>query len=217
MCLVAIGMSGTGKTTFVNVLFVVAQKFSQTFKNVHCINLDPAVKSIPYLPFIDIRKTHDYKKVYNYGCIGDERVQVGPQWRHPHCPQFVYHPARNPCQPNSRQGQGASVGQHLYHRHSWPNLSIHLVSFLTHIDRGCGHHDARQNCLSCRHCQMCQCQHFPQQSIVRRYDDSKVESIRHRLSKFEFVLLLNKADAEDADLLMRMMKDFDSFLDQLAK
>lgn len=39
------------------------------------------------------------------------------------------------------------------------------------------------------------------------------ESIRYRFAKFEFVLLLNKADAESADHLMKMMADYDSFLD----
>lgn len=47
-CLIAIGMSGTGKTTFVNVPLPLFQKFSQTFNQVFCINLDPAVKVVPY-------------------------------------------------------------------------------------------------------------------------------------------------------------------------
>jgi len=41
----------------------------------------------------------------------------------------------------------------------------------------------------------------------------KIESIRYRLSKFEFIVLLNKADAEDADKLIKIMKDYDLFLD----
>jgi hypothetical protein len=32
-------------------------------KRVYTINLDPAVKIIPYKPFIDIRETYEYKKV----------------------------------------------------------------------------------------------------------------------------------------------------------
>ena len=44
-----------------------------------------------------------------------------------------------------------------------------------------------------------------------------LESIRYRLNKYEFILLLNKADAEDADKLIKMMKDYDCFLDELAK
>lgn len=31
LCLVVIGMSGTGKTTFVNVRVIIMQKFSKTF------------------------------------------------------------------------------------------------------------------------------------------------------------------------------------------
>jgi len=42
--------------------------------NVHCINLDPAVKNIPYQPFLDIRKTHDYKKVIFLIMLGYESV-----------------------------------------------------------------------------------------------------------------------------------------------
>lgn len=43
------------------------------------------------------------------------------------------------------------------------------------------------------------------------------ESIRYRLLKFEFNLLLNKADAEDSDKLMKMMKNYDEFIDELNK
>ena len=43
------------------------------------------------------------------------------------------------------------------------------------------------------------------------------ESIRYRLSSFPFLLLLNKCDASDCDKLMQMMKDYDRFLDELAK
>lgn len=74
VCVIVIGMSGTGKTTFVNVLIENTQKFTQTFANVHCINLDPAVKVLPYTPFVDIRATHDYKKVSFAHYAGDERV-----------------------------------------------------------------------------------------------------------------------------------------------
>ena len=43
------------------------------------------------------------------------------------------------------------------------------------------------------------------------------ESIRYRLSKFEFLLLLNKCDAGECDPLMQMMKDYDMFLQELGK
>jgi hypothetical protein len=39
------------------------QKFSQTNAHTFCINLDPAVKVVPYKPFLDIRDTYEYKKV----------------------------------------------------------------------------------------------------------------------------------------------------------
>jgi hypothetical protein len=39
-----------------------------------------------------------------------------------------------------------------------------------------------------------------------------IESIRFRLNKFQFYILFNKADAEDADKLLKLMKDYDLFL-----
>lgn len=60
-------------------------------------------------------------------------------------------------------------------------------------------------------------QRLPQQSAVRRYACAHSESIRYRLSKFEFLLLLNKADASDADSLIKMMRDYDFFLEELGK
>lgn len=48
---------------FCSCKYLVIKKMTQLFKNVQCINLDPAVKVIPYSPVIDIRETHDYKKV----------------------------------------------------------------------------------------------------------------------------------------------------------
>lgn len=43
------------------------------------------------------------------------------------------------------------------------------------------------------------------------------ESIRYRLIRFEFYILLNKADAEDADKLLKMMKNYEDFTDELNK
>lgn len=55
ICLIVIGMSGTGKTTLVNVRILFTKRINQHSSFVHTINLDPAVKIIPYTPFIDIR------------------------------------------------------------------------------------------------------------------------------------------------------------------
>lgn len=40
-----------------------------------------------------------------------------------------------------------------------------------------------------------------------------IESIRYRLNKFEFIVLMNKSDVEDGDKLIKLMKDYDLFLD----
>lgn len=66
LCIIAIGMSGTGKTTFVKVPLLDIQKFSETNLNTFCINLDPAVMVLPYSPIIDIREQYHYKKVFGY-------------------------------------------------------------------------------------------------------------------------------------------------------
>ena len=39
------------------------QRFSENRPNTFTINLDPAVKVVSYKPFLDIRDTHEYKKV----------------------------------------------------------------------------------------------------------------------------------------------------------
>ena len=64
LCIIAIGMSGTGKTTFVKVPALDNQKFSESNSNSFCINLDPAVMVLPYDPIIDIREKYHYKKVF---------------------------------------------------------------------------------------------------------------------------------------------------------
>ena len=57
-CLITIGMSGTGKTTFVNVFLSVLKQLSKSRPHTYTINLDPAVRTVPYQPLIDIRDTH---------------------------------------------------------------------------------------------------------------------------------------------------------------
>uniref|UniRef100_A0A1L8DWV2 GPN-loop GTPase n=1 Tax=Nyssomyia neivai TaxID=330878 RepID=A0A1L8DWV2_9DIPT len=59
VCLIVLGMAGSGKTTFV-------QKLTQhCFKNKmpYVVNLDPACKEVPYPVNIDIRDTVNYKEV----------------------------------------------------------------------------------------------------------------------------------------------------------
>lgn len=40
-----------------------------------------------------------------------------------------------------------------------------------------------------------------------------LESIKYRLNKFPFIVLMNKSDIEDGDKLIKMMKDYDLFLE----
>nr|CAH8845480.1 unnamed protein product [Trichobilharzia regenti] len=71
VCLIILGMAGSGKTTFVNKL---TEYLTTTTSNLpYTINLDPAVHHIPYSPNIDIRDTVKFKEVmkqYGYGPNG---------------------------------------------------------------------------------------------------------------------------------------------------
>lgn len=69
VCLIILGMAGSGKTTFVKKL---AQFQRETF-NPYVVNLDPACKEVPYPVNVDIRDTINYKQVmkqYNLGPNG---------------------------------------------------------------------------------------------------------------------------------------------------
>mmetsp|Transcript_5219 Transcript_5219/g.4458 ORF Transcript_5219/g.4458 Transcript_5219/m.4458 type:complete len:182 (-) Transcript_5219:518-1063(-) len=65
--IVVIGMAGAGKSTFVHRLYLhlVAQK-----KRVYSVNLDPAVRNVPYPTNIDIRDTVKYKDVMKHFGLG---------------------------------------------------------------------------------------------------------------------------------------------------
>lgn len=69
VCLVVLGMAGSGKTTFVKKL----AQFQRETMNPYVVNLDPACKEVPYPVNIDIRDTINYKQVmkqYNLGPNG---------------------------------------------------------------------------------------------------------------------------------------------------
>ncbi|KAL1454045.1 hypothetical protein WDU94_010338 [Cyamophila willieti] len=67
ICLIVLGMAGSGKTSFV-------KKFSSHLYNVkdtpYVINLDPACKDVPYMVNIDIRNTVNYKEVMKQYKLG---------------------------------------------------------------------------------------------------------------------------------------------------
>ena len=58
VCLIVLGMAGSGKTSFVQQL--TAKLHSQK-KPPYVINLDPACREVPYPVNIDIRDTVNYK------------------------------------------------------------------------------------------------------------------------------------------------------------
>lgn len=69
VCLIVLGMAGSGKTTFVKKL----SQFKRSEYKPYVINLDPACNETPYPVNIDIRDTINYKEVmkqYNLGPNG---------------------------------------------------------------------------------------------------------------------------------------------------
>ncbi|XP_068230166.1 GPN-loop GTPase 1 [Palaemon carinicauda] len=66
VCLIILGMAGSGKTTFVKRL----DSFLNVRKPHHVINLDPAVDHVPYMSYIDIRDTVNYKEVMKQYGLG---------------------------------------------------------------------------------------------------------------------------------------------------
>lgn len=72
MCVLVIGMAGSGKTTFIHQIEKQASKIEGD-KFPFLVNLDPAVGNVPYTPVIDIRnkiKVKDVMKNYNLGPNG---------------------------------------------------------------------------------------------------------------------------------------------------
>ncbi|GAB0092756.1 GPN-loop GTPase [Sergentomyia squamirostris] len=66
VCLIVLGMAGSGKTTFVQKLSQIAHKN----KAPYVINLDPACKNIPYPVNIDVQDTVNYKEVMKQYKLG---------------------------------------------------------------------------------------------------------------------------------------------------
>lgn len=67
VCILVLGMAGSGKTSFVQRLSCHLH-FKK--KPHYVINLDPAVKDVPFLTYIDIRDTVNYKEVMKQYCLG---------------------------------------------------------------------------------------------------------------------------------------------------
>lgn len=67
VCVICIGMAGSGKTTFVQRL----NSYLHTIKKPpYIVNLDPAVAKLPFQANIDIRDTVDYKEVMKQYRLG---------------------------------------------------------------------------------------------------------------------------------------------------
>ncbi|KMZ07584.1 GPN-loop GTPase 1 [Drosophila simulans] len=67
VCILVLGMAGSGKTTFTQKLIQHAQeKF-----NPYVVNLDPACREVPYAAHVDIRDTVNYREVM-------KQYQLGP-------------------------------------------------------------------------------------------------------------------------------------------
>ncbi|KAI9589642.1 GPN-loop GTPase 1 [Glossina fuscipes] len=66
ICMIVLGMAGSGKTTFVQKL----TQISFEDRNPYVINLDPACRETPYHANIDIRDTVNYKEVMKQYKLG---------------------------------------------------------------------------------------------------------------------------------------------------
>lgn len=66
ICLIVLGMAGSGKTTFVKKL----AEFQRDKINPYIVNLDPACLEVPYPVNIDIRDTINYKQVMKQYVLG---------------------------------------------------------------------------------------------------------------------------------------------------
>jgi GTPase SAR1 family protein len=75
VCVLVVGMAGSGKTTLMAALqrslSVVDEEKKDSSKPVgYCLNLDPATKLVPFGASIDIRDTVDYKEVMKQHKLG---------------------------------------------------------------------------------------------------------------------------------------------------
>lgn len=66
-CLIVLGMAGSGKTTFVQKL---TEHLTVAQSPAYVVNLDPAVRELPYQPNIDIRDSVNYKEVMKRYSLG---------------------------------------------------------------------------------------------------------------------------------------------------
>jgi GTPase SAR1 family protein len=67
VCLIVVGMAGSGKSTFVQRLNA---HLHERRLDSYFVNLDPAVASLPYAPNVDIRDTVNYKEVMRQYGLG---------------------------------------------------------------------------------------------------------------------------------------------------
>ncbi|VEL14356.1 unnamed protein product [Protopolystoma xenopodis] len=70
ICIIVLGMAGSGKTTFVHKLTSYLTEYK---KEIYTVNLDPAVYHVPYHTNIDIRDSVKFKEVmkqYGFGPNG---------------------------------------------------------------------------------------------------------------------------------------------------
>lgn len=70
VCLLVIGMAGSGKTTFLQQLYSQTVTKDKIKKAPYFINLDPGVLYLPYIAQVDIRKEINYKELMKSHGLG---------------------------------------------------------------------------------------------------------------------------------------------------
>jgi hypothetical protein len=111
VCIIAIGMAGSGKSTFVQRLNAHLHSQAPPAPP-YVLNLDPAVANLPFEANIDIRDTVDYHEVMKQCALAVplcflprpevvlSKVQSGSQRRYPHSTQPLHNkvrPGPRPC------------------------------------------------------------------------------------------------------------------------
>ncbi|CAH8845477.1 unnamed protein product [Trichobilharzia szidati] len=199
VCLIILGMAGSGKTTFVNKL---TEYLTTTSNLPYTINLDPAVHHIPYSPNIDIRDTVKFKEVmkqYGYGPNGaimtslnffasqfHKVVDLINNHKNSNSSKVSYAVIDTPGQIEvfTWSASGAIITELL--GNSFPTIIIYVmdtprshnpITFMSNMLYAC--------------------------------------SVLYKM-RLPFILVLNKTDVIDCDFAIEWMRDFEAFQDALA-
>lgn len=210
-------MSGTGKTTFVNVTFPLFRPSAAVPMSSLSTSTPQSERSPMSLWSTSARPTNTNWSTFNYS--DHEGLQVGSKRCHPDSAKPVPLAARERgVADQAAPGELQRARQYDSDRHSWSDLSIHLVILFPNFDRGPLDPNAGEDRLFDRFCPLQQPQRLPQQHPIRTYFyPSYLESIQYRFAKYDFTILLNKCDCGDTAKLQSWISDYEIFMTALSE